>query len=1728
LGEYFVPLKVLLPFPNLASIPLIGPLFDEWAGKIGIRDVRERWNDDWCVYSGELVIDGGLKIPLLFGFELSLGSASDQVVFRYEVVTNRTSLLHMAVQESASLGMVPEEVDTTTETLQAKTYLKSDAPPVKVRITILGAVGKLRLPESAIPAEEVEVDGAVVGLQPLAGAERVELPFGGILVLDTETGVSFDLDDGVLTSIPPFLFGQSGIGLSVDDFKVDFSEKTGIPELLARPGHDETWQGIFIKRGRLYGLDTLMKERLDGLLPTVVQVSDFLYGTDGLTGTIAALYAPDPAGRALQCEKIEIVIERDRFVRGTIDVRCYTTKVFTSEYVDVGPSNGILNLAFTLRQGSVNGDLGFDIAVRSPADDETGLVRVGPAGVPILLGSTATLLASLGLSSGDLTATENWVAGLIGLVAAGSTWGFVVDIHEITLTALRGRYYTQTVALPTGGEGIVRFVEFEVDGRAKLDFNVLFLATERPVTVEVRRFGIRLAVHRPIETIKPIELLFDAGNGISFDLANQSLLGGVLNVKKLSAGRWDQGNWYGIDLSFMAKITGVSFEDLDVRIYTHDDGSAPHITFPGIALTLYLPWFIYARGRLKIEGSSFSGSVRGFVSRHRIQGPEDDPASWFLEMDVGFFRHEFPDGNDAWAVSGLFGNRTGIPIGGGNAIYALFALLGDDVGLKLDGRDPDLAESYEDWYFQPPRANQIHVDKWEPKPDGGVSFGAGLVVGSQGDGGRKWNFKGGLVYLPGKLLLPISVGLLDQPKGLENATPAAISAFAVIDLDWDWVMVSARVAWKKPAADGKLIDITIPGELYAEVDPDPQGHFYVGEHSPKEKMARARFLGVFDLFAYLMLDTETLTPPASPPVNGFAMLLGVIGEWDEDVGAGRIRVFFECAVEGRAAFGDSPTIMAGLLRLYGAAGLRLYGIAFSVSVDVEVDYIAPDPYHLVFEITVEIGFPWPIPDWSATWTIEHGDDDETPPPLGATVLGLTFHERDSRRSLDLAQDTMVEDVPIDPMFTMSFAYPMRNEQADLGSFRVWDVVTGNESTDVGVRYHATNDIDYKVTLEELNLWVGDPDAGGMKVTTSPPIPAAFMPTSGGAPDGVDLRTTLQLFNYTGVLETRYTGLAGEYFEFASSSWNPCGPTTGVTPVCYSFAAFAVGPIPPGAEMQASDEPSVAVTVLPPPANAESVRRFAGLTEVTATIVQVALPDFNMRCARLPATNGGTLPSASSPIGAGSLELRWERSTRADLTFLVPATTGVVRARFYDGDALVLELASGTIVGSAGGGAYVKAQYRCDALATRAVIHAWEQAPRQSGPLYLYLVETCLTYEADVTAVQDGQASADAWQTFWSELTASGGATSPVLLLEPDTEYTIQVKVRWTCVQDADVNGTDDVRFRFRTSAHPPQRFFRDRDFAPGVDAWDIQTRPAANEPAFYYQRQIKTTFCDPRLGMVYEKFGKRLLLRLVDDRGVDLFELVEYLLQHATELPGYQQEFVDVVSEFPCAPGALDSHFQWGYAEFETPLQPDRWYEATFVPVNVVGGVPDLDVDWTQIEPVYRWKFRTSRWGRLEDHALAYRLRDEICEGPPDLAGIEDPATVGGFDDQMLERSLCDRLRLGPRMPAREPEAVRIWRADDPAAGTYSLVGIFLDGPESLVRPEMTLAVTDGSGEPITHTLLHGITGARTLLLFGTPGAYGAAAVGEVRIDLADGVETARITIPVGARPDFFDPEEAP
>ena len=81
MGDYFVPLSVLLPLPSFVRhIPVIGTVYPY----IGVRDLRDRWNDQTFVVTGDAVVLDEVVIGGEWGgLVLGSGSAGETIV-RFE------------------------------------------------------------------------------------------------------------------------------------------------------------------------------------------------------------------------------------------------------------------------------------------------------------------------------------------------------------------------------------------------------------------------------------------------------------------------------------------------------------------------------------------------------------------------------------------------------------------------------------------------------------------------------------------------------------------------------------------------------------------------------------------------------------------------------------------------------------------------------------------------------------------------------------------------------------------------------------------------------------------------------------------------------------------------------------------------------------------------------------------------------------------------------------------------------------------------------------------------------------------------------------------------------------------------------------------------------------------------------------------------------------------------------------------------------------------------------------------------------------------------------------------------------------------------------------------------------------------------------------------------------------------------------------------------------------
>jgi hypothetical protein len=1716
MAEYAIPLNLILaPGISFDEVSFVFPPHN----LIRVRRLRESWNDTHYIVTGEALLgsDTGLDLKI---FELLFGHGSGgDTVLRFELAAARMSIASLIVAKGEELFGVDESV-LESEDVKFRAFWLADGPCPSFRLSIHDIAARVRLPERFLKGELVEnEEHQVVGIEPLNPPQRVDFTLvSASLYIDTERGFSFEFDPSQSITIPPFVIGDSGVGIQIDKLKVDFSGETGIPEVLSRPTYDESWKGVYLEKARLFGLDGWIP-----FFPEKVELSNWLLDGDGITGTVML----DPTGGVgvlgpFELDSVILELERNKFVRGVFE----TTFRWGALNDDWADWNNLL-MTFTLRHnaGVGPGTVGFDISIRSVAEDPDALLTLTRAMIaPIEVGFAAAIIVAMGLDSGSETSIDKALVMTLLLIAASLQAGGALTIEEIKFVKATARYFTEEI----DGE-LERFVDVAADFRGRISLDIPLgpvlgsilphLKTDRPIGFEVRGFTLRF------HGLDTPEVVFDAKSGISFDVGEQTLIeGSPFLITKAGIGKWERGVWLDLGLGY-AKDTNKLAVTIDaIRLWFLDDGSLDHISFQGLSFSLLIPPSVYVKGKLEWGENVRLGTGRAYLCRKSQQNHEDR-ANWLWDLELAL--REETQGDVTSVVGSLeVTNSDGWPWGS-MALYGISGLLGvNSRPAVLDPAQPD----YVQWYREQLPANRIIATKWALE-EGSEAAAFGVVIGSA-DGGRAWSAKAAIIYSSGVIIIPGSLNILsDRPK-LSDDGHAALDMVLVADWAHDIYAVSIRFDYKKPD-DGKLLHIHVPIDLYWRKSPKTW-HAWVGQHMPVAARVGAKFLAREASF-YFMIDRESIPSLGGTiiTVPGTAYVLGGSVGFDSQFGKGRVKAFLRAGLEVHLAFGEVPnsggasddedrTFFGGSLRLFGGIGLKVFGMGFEFVVDASVILMTPEPKYFALSLLFKIGLPWPIPDIKFTVNWTKGADGPLREP-GHLCAGLSLHPRSRNAPIELKEDQLQLDVPIDPALTLTFAYPVRNSMTSVGSFNF-------DSVDTTVDWPMSEDKGYAVELENLTLFVEGP--GGSLLPVPGPFPAIWLDAGDPAPGGKPSRKILQLFAYDGVMASRYIGATADYVQGMFEDFNPCS-TKPPKPVCYQYAELALGPLTAPTSVGAPpDERRLAIGVIPELPGAETVRRYASL-EATGTSVE-DMSFLPARVIMLPATHGRNLPGEKAePLASERLELAWQRARNAELSVLRIERDTRVAVRFFDGDQLVLEDVEGIVVGSVLG-KLQDVRYRCDVPTTRAEVFAFQHMGEQSfgDPVsQTALYRVCVVYEGDMREWEDGEATAVAWSNLWSDLFNSSAATSDALLLEPGRRYKLEAKLRWLQVDGTNETpgGTQTHSFRFQTVAadQPPLERLRPADQMVDRTSWDIDTTPGNGAAAHYRDRGITMRMRDPRLDALYKAFGRRLTLRVVDDRGEDLFDRLAFLAEHAAEMPEYQEVFQEIVLGTSCANGDHTSLWSIGVAHFGSLLQLDRGYEGLLVSVPDPDGTVDLStVDFETLPVLHSFRFRTSRWSNLTDHLAAHTLLDEILGGAPNLGGINaSPPQL--WDDVALEEALHARLGAVPRVPAPAPEIVRLWRPQG-AGLTQAVVGVLIDGPEPLIRPTATITMTDASPATVPIVIRAARTATRALILFPSGGGLGPAPVGTLTLTINDGVESATAEIEIGVAPAFMAEEMAP
>jgi hypothetical protein len=311
----------------------------------------------------------------------------------------------------------------------------------------------------------------------------------------------------------------------------------------------------------------------------------------------------------------------------------------------------------------------------------------------------------------------------------------------------------------------------------------------------------------------------------------------------------------------------------------------------------------------------------------------------------------------------LLRSPVGIPVfATGLAFYGFEALYGQHV--EPDKSPPELW--YRDWYRRPD-IGPVDTRKWKIQRNS-YAFGAGIILGTLPDGGYAVSAKGLLlIVIPGPILmLEVKANLLRDPTALTRPNePATFNALVLYDGRAGSIELSIEPRYAFPDA-GELIEIAGIAEAFYSFNDPSRWYLYLGRRE-REKRIRAGLLKIFEANAYLMLDPKSLE------------LGGFIG-YDAELDAGPAHLVIQAFMEAVAAVSWRPKQLKGTLHMCGKIELKVSGIGFGLGLSALLAAEAPHPFHLLAELAIEVGLPWPLPDLEFKVSLEWSD------PLPARVV----------------------------------------------------------------------------------------------------------------------------------------------------------------------------------------------------------------------------------------------------------------------------------------------------------------------------------------------------------------------------------------------------------------------------------------------------------------------------------------------------------------------------------------------------------------------------------------------------------------------------------------------------------------------------------------------------------------------------------------------------------------------
>jgi hypothetical protein len=238
--------------------------------------------------------------------------------------------------------------------------------------------------------------------------------------------------------------------------------------------------------------------------------------------------------------------------------------------------------------------------------------------------------------------------------------------------------------------------------------------------------------------------------------------------------------------------------------------------------------------------------------------------------------------------------------------------------------------------------------------------------------------------------------------------------------------------------------------------------------------------------------------------------------------------------------------------------------------------------------------------------------------------------------------------------------------------------------------------------------------------------------------------------------------------------------------------------------------------------------------------------------------------------------------------------------------------------------------------------------------------------------------------------------TPVPLLQPNTEYTLELDYSSIVVKDGEI--PDPTKFANQN----PERFrFRTDDKAPAkLDPWVLGTSPMHETEYHFFKDPVRLLLNDTSVIDLFKAYGKKLRfeVRAANGRAITPNDLVV-----TSSVPGFGSPFYDELlalvtsGAFPCVPANGVKPYQHASALIPITLEPLMAYTLDIVTEPATA----IDDPSKPITPLYRRAFRTSKYAGIE--ALCASLRGSQLRHRALTAPFNPPSGIDVMTDLALQ-----------------------------------------------------------------------------------------------------------------------------